>query len=97
MNIAFCKLDKSPFSFSIYDLKLYFSSEYYHDKFINEYEDYLDLENAKLSYRYKADVIAQELLILALYKNIERRGFRVLYKDKEITPDYKIKTIIEEA
>lgn len=97
MNIAFCKLDKSPFSFDIYNLKLYFSSEYYRDKFINEYEDYLDLENAKLSYRYRADVIAQELLILALYKSIERRGFRVLYKNKEITPDYKIKTIIEEA
>lgn len=97
MNIPFIKLTESPFFFEIYDLTFYFSCEYYKDKFINDYEYYLDLENSKLSYRYKSDVLAQEMLLLSLYKSIEKRGFRVLYKDKEITPDYKIKTILEEV
>lgn len=94
-NIVYYDLNNSPFFFEYNDLTLYFSSEFYLNKFKSEYEHYLELENLKVNYRYQCNILAQEMMILSLYKIIEKKGFKVYYKDKEINKDYSLKVSLE--
>ena len=70
-NVIYYDLNNSPFFFDFNDLRFYFSSEFYLNKYKNEYEHYLEIENLKLNYRYQCNVLAQEMLALTLYKIIE--------------------------
>lgn len=64
---------------------LYFSSNFNRKRFLENVGEYIHNENLKLSIMYKIDIDATKLLILSFYKKIEKRGFRVLINDKEIT------------
>lgn len=64
---------------------LYFSSKFNRKRFLENVGEYIHNENLKLSIMYKIDIDATKLLILSYYKKIEKRGFRVLINDKEIT------------
>lgn len=66
------------------DLTFYFSSEFYKNKFLEIYKDYLITENLKLCVKYECKIEASNMLLLKLYQKIETRGFRVVYKNKEI-------------
>lgn len=77
-------LSESVYSFSYDKLTFYFSSKYYLNKFKNEYVNYLRQETLKLSSKYKCCVYGDEMILISLYKNIEKRGFRVEYKGKSI-------------
>lgn len=83
-RLIFYDLSKSPYSFSFNDLKFIFSSEFYLCKFINDYQYYIDRETLKINYKYNTDVKADEVILIDLYKKIEKRGFKVYYKDKEL-------------
>lgn len=64
---------------------LYFSSNFNRKRFLENVGEYIHNENLKLSIMYKIDIDATKLLILSYYKKIEKRGFRILINDKEIT------------
>lgn len=66
------------------DLTFYFSSEFYKNKFSENFVNYLISENMKLNVKYECKIDASNMLLLKLYQKIETRGFRVVYKNKEI-------------
>ena len=88
-NIVCYELEDSPFFLRIDDFMFYFSSDFYRKKFESEYN-----ETLKLNVKYKMLVYADEMLMLTLYKMIEKRGFKVKYKGVEIEKDYYIDCIL---
>lgn len=77
-------LKESVYTFQYDRLTFYFSSKYYLEKFKSSYVSYLKQETLKLSSKYKCCIYGDEMILLSLYKNIEKRGFRVEYKGKSI-------------
>ena len=88
-------LDESIYSFDYDNLKFYFSSRFYLDKFKKEYIGYLKIETLKLQSKYKCILYSDEMILLDLYKKIEKRGFRVLYNNESISDSYFINAIID--
>lgn len=93
-NIVCYELEDSPFFLRIDDFMFYFSSKFYLDKFENGYKDYIRNETLRLNVRYKMIGFADEMLLLAYYKMIEKRGFKVRYKGVEIEKDYYIDCVL---
>jgi hypothetical protein len=68
-------LKESTYTVSNGDAVLFFSSEFYRDKFLNEYKEHRKKITNKLKEPdFNFDLLADNIL----YKNIEKRGFRVL-------------------
>lgn len=89
-NTVYYELDDSPFFLRLNNFMFYFSSKFYKDKFTDEYEEYIRNETLKLNLRYKMIVYADEMLLLSLYKKIEKRGFKVKYNGVDLEKDYYI-------
>lgn len=87
---VYLDLKESKFIFKYDKLKFVFSSKIYLDKFKNNYISYLRDETNKLHINYKGIVYADDVLLLKLYKIIEKRGFLVYYNNKELSKDYFI-------
>ena len=83
-------LNDSVYSFSYDELTFYFSSKFYLEKFKKEYVSFLKDETMKFRIKYKCDVYVDEMMLLLLYKKIEKRGFRVLYNGNSIPENYII-------
>lgn len=63
---------------SVYDdFIFYFSSLFYKRKFDEGLENYIEVENAKLKYKYGINLNGSIFLAIAFYKKIEKRGFYV--------------------
>lgn len=61
-------------------IKIYFSSEFNKERFLNGYENYVKEENLKIQNKYKINIIANYYLLFSFYKRIEKRGFRIINK-----------------
>lgn len=61
-------------------IKIYFSSEFNKERFLNGYENYVKEENLKIQNKYKINIIATYYLLFAYYRKIEKRGFRIVNK-----------------
>lgn len=61
-------------------LKIYFSSEFNRERFLNGYENYVKEENLKIQNKYKINIRANYYLLFAYYRKIEKRGFRIVNK-----------------
>ena len=72
-------LDESEYYFKYDDLTFVFSSKLYLKKFMGIYKEYLKENTAKMESKYKSTFYADELILIELYRKIEKRGFRVLY------------------
>lgn len=83
-NIIYNDLKESKFQLKYDKLIFVFSSEFYLNNFINRYEEYLKKENSKLFAKYKTSIFADYLILIELYKKIEKRGFLIYYEDKEL-------------
>ena len=81
-------IDESVFYFTYNKLRFYFSSLLYKEKFTRQYKQFLKEEMMKLRIKYKANIYADEMILLLLYKQIEKRGFKVLYDNKRISENY---------
>lgn len=81
---------ESDYLFEYSNIKFYFSSKFYLEKFEREYIKFIKDETIKLKNKFKCHIICDEMILLLLYKKIEKRGFRVLYKDLEIKENYYI-------
>ena len=65
-------------------ITMYFSSQFYQNKFNNEIKEFIKTETLKLKNKYNIKADLTPYLILSLYTKIEKRGFRVLYKNREL-------------
>lgn len=70
-------LEESEYTFIIDDLRFYFSSIFYKNKFINELPVYTSSEIIKLKNKYKVNITGNLFFAICLYKKIEKRGFYI--------------------
>lgn len=69
-------LKDSDYFYRIGDLKFYFSSQTYREKFIRRHTLYAKTEQRKIELRYSL-FLPEKLFYFTIYSKIETRGFRV--------------------
>lgn len=80
-------LSKSDYHYEFKRFRFTFSSKFYIMKFERELLSYIKYNSASLVNKYGIYLEADEYLALSLYKNIEKRGFEVLYNNRFIEPN----------
>lgn len=90
MSKVYNNIDESNYIFNYDKLRLYFSSEFYLNKFKKEHLDFLKNETMKMKLKYKCNIYADDMILLLLYQQIEKRGFRVYYDNNRIIKNYLI-------
>ena len=83
-------INESNYTFKYDKLVFYFSSKFYLEKFTREYSNFIKDETMKFKIKYKCNAYIDEMLLLLLYKRIEKRGFKVLYDGNELQENYCI-------
>ena len=73
--------EKTPFTITKDGLKFYFSSSFNQRRFNFRVDDFIVQETLKLNNRYKVKANYTLILMIAFYKRIEKRGFRVEFED----------------
>lgn len=91
-------INKSEYYFRVNKLTLFFSSKFNKTRFENGFIEYVSEETNKIKAKYKVDINLTNYLLLAYYKKIEKRGFKVLtYDDNdviiELSKDYTFRVI----
>lgn len=76
-SIVYNNIENSNFFIDVGKLRIYFSSEFNKNRFLKNYKNYIDEENAKLENKYHVKIVANYYLLVAYYKKIEKRGFRL--------------------
>ena len=84
-NGIYLDLKESDYKINYNGLIYYFSSELYMYKFKNNVKQFIIEETAKIKAKYKINIYIDTMLTLSFYKKIEKRGFRVVYKENEKT------------
>lgn len=82
-NGIYLNLKESEYKINYNGLIYYFSSELYLNKFKNNVKQFIIEETAKIKAKYKINIYLDTMLIISFYKKIEKRGFRVVYKENE--------------
>ena len=78
-------INKSEYYFRVNKLTLFFSSKFNKTRFENGIIEYAQEETNKIKAKYKVDINLTNYLLLAYYKKIEKRGFKVLtYDDNDV-------------
>ena len=78
-------INKSEYYFKVNKLTLFFSSKFNKTRFENGFIYYVQEETNKIKAKYKVDINLTNYLLLAYYKKIEKRGFKVLtYDDNDV-------------
>lgn len=91
-------INKSEYYFRVNKLTLFFSSKFNKTRFENGFIEYVSEETNKIKAKYKVDINLTNYLLLAYYKKIEKRGFKVLtYDDNdviiELSKDYTFRVV----
>ena len=91
-------INKSEYYFKVNKLTFFFSSKFNKTRFENGFIEYVSEETNKIKAKYKVDINLTNYLLLAYYKKIEKRGFKVLtYNDNddiiELSKDYTFRVI----
>ena len=71
-------LYESNFKYSLEGLCFYFSSQFYLNNFVERSENFSKTESLKFKTKYTLNVDMKLLFLIALYKKIEKRGFRIV-------------------
>ena len=78
-------INKSEYYFRVNKLTFFFSSKFNKTRFENGFIEYVKEETNKIKAKYKVDINLTNYLLLAYYKKIEKRGFKVLtYDDNDV-------------
>lgn len=85
INGIYLDLKESDYKLNYNGLIYYFSSKLYMNKFKNNVKQFIVEETSKLKTKYKINIYFDTMLTLSFYKKIEKRGFRVVYKENEKT------------
>ena len=88
-------INESNYIFTYDHLIFYFSSKFYLEKFTREYSNFIKDETMKFKIKYKCNAYIDDMLLLLLYKKIEKRGFKVLYNDAPIRENYFITSTVD--
>lgn len=88
-------LDETTYIYKYKDLELYFSSNFYKERYDDILNDYIKNETVKLESKYKCKLNIEYMLALNLYKQIEKRGFKAKFKEKEINENYLFNAIMK--
>lgn len=96
INGIYTDINESTYYLDVDEIRFYFSSIVYRDKFSERYEKFLQDEQKKLEIKYNAKINCRPLMLFKLYTMIEKRGFRVYINDKEIenVPLFQINYVI---
>lgn len=89
-------IDDNFFVYEYDNMLFYFSSLLYYQKFERLLSEYLKNETLKLRNKYNCTISCDEMILLNLYKKIEKRGFKVYYKDHLLKENYYIKLEIDD-
>lgn len=83
------KLKDSNYIYNYKGLSFYFSSKLYLNKFVDNVQNFVENESIKFEMKYKVSITMEILLMIAFYKKIEKRGFRIVDSEskKEISPN----------
>lgn len=76
-------LNESDYTFKFEDIVFYFSSMQYLEKFKTNVESYITEQTIKLELKYKLNVEFRRYLAISYYKQLEKRGFRILLNERE--------------
>lgn len=76
-------LNESDYTFEFEDIVFYFSSMQYLEKFKTNVESYITEQTIKLELKYKLNVEFRRYLAISYYKQLEKRGFRILLNERE--------------
>lgn len=76
-------IEESTYSLEYNDFTLYFTSQTTKGRFFARINEYKKQLQDKLQKIYTLDY--EKLIVLSLYKKLEKRGFRVYYNNKRIT------------
>lgn len=78
-------INRSEYYFRVNKLTFFFSSKFNKSRFENGFIDYVNEETNKIKAKYKVNINLTDYLLLAYYKKIEKRGFKVLtYDDNDV-------------
>lgn len=77
INGIFTDIFESTYSYEIDNMKFYFSSTVYRDKFAKRFENFWLEEQKKLEVKFGCNIECKPLMLMKLYTMIEKRGFRV--------------------
>lgn len=92
----YLNLNESDYKTSIDQLTFYFSSKLYLQKFLRYVDSFIDNEANKLYNRYKINNNNKMYFMVAYYKRVEKRGFRIVLNNKtELKENVVFKTNIE--
>ena len=93
-TIVYQNIKETVFDYEIYDLCFHFSSLFNKNRFTENVELFVKLEEMKIINKYQLQIDIKQYLAIAFYKKIEKRGFYITIDDEELHDDYKIETII---
>lgn len=75
-------IEESDIYLQVDNYYLYFSSNFLKGKFVGLYDGYYEKVSKMFNKIYELDYTP--IIIISLYKNVEKRGFRVYYNDRRI-------------
>lgn len=93
-NKVYNDLKESPFTYEMDGFLLYFSSVFHKNKFKKTIKEYIKNESLKFRNRYKVNVDLKDVFIIAYYKKVENRGFRVYRDNLMLSEDKEYRNII---
>lgn len=79
-------IEESTIHLEINNYVLYFSSDTNKGRFLGKYDEYYSKVNSKLKKIYEMDYFP--LILISLYKKVEKRGFRLYYKNIRISEKF---------
>lgn len=77
-------LEESDYKYTIDNFEFVFSSLFYLNLFKINLEAWLVYEQERLNNKLKKNIDLKEVILLDHYKQIEKRGFLVYYKNKKL-------------
>lgn len=93
-NGIYNNLNESEYIYEIENFVFYFSSKMYLEKFKQGKDEYIKEETLKINNKYNTETKFNIMLLLSLYKKIEKRGFKIF--DKVLNRDLKEKEVIRD-
>lgn len=91
VNGIYLNINESDYCVNYGGLAFYFSSEFYLNKFKSNVLTYVTQEKMKFYTKYKIMLNIDKYLMIAFYKKVEKRGFKVIdvINEKEVTENVR--------
>lgn len=81
---TFTDINESDIKFSYGNYDYYFTSQFNKNKFEENVEDFVYIEEIKLKNKYSVNINLKDYLAVAFYKKVQKKGFRVEFKGIKI-------------